>query len=483
MVKSLVLMALLAGSAAQAASLTAQLDRAAVALGEPLSLTLEARGLDLDALDLAPLEARFEVFARTRSRGTDSETLVLTLYPRIAGALPIPPLQIDSRRTPAIPLTVTDGSESVPQVRANWDLEPAAPRVNQPLRLTLAICDDGSLQWQRPALPTLAGRVVRALGEEEGDGKRDGEACTLHRFHWALLATRDGVASLSVPMLDASRFGQRLRFPGPSLSYEAAALPAWLPAHVPPVAPTIQAAALPARWPLRRPLSWRFEVSGGYSADGLKSLLELQLRESSALGVYPPLIEAITPDDQNLPLSRYAVTLFLQPRASGEVTLPTLRLPWYDVARGRMASTALAGGTLTVFDPRWALAGQVAGGLAVFLLLAGLIWQAGRMARWRLARRRGLRAIRQARDIAGLAQAVRQFSLTRQPAAPSLGEWRRRLARETGGCDVAGTVNVLEQQLFGQASSDVAALQQAFLHLLSRARPGMRDSGVGAIRA
>jgi hypothetical protein len=483
MVKSLVLMALLTGNVVHAASLTAQLDRAAVALGEPLSLTVQASGLNLDALDLKPLEAGFEVFARTRSRGTDSETLVLTLYPLIAGDEPIPALHLGSRRTAVLPLTVTDGSESVPRVSANWHLEPDAPLVNQPVRLTLAICDDGSLQWRRPTLPALAGRVVRILGEEEGEGTRDGEACTLHRFHWALLATREGDSSLSLPMLDASRFGQRLRFPGSSLRFVATALPAWLPAHVPPLEPSIQAGPLPARWPLGRPLDWRFEVSGGYSADGLKSLLELQLRESSALGLYPPLIEVITPGDQNSPLSHYAVTLFLKPRASGEITLPALHLPWYDQARGRMASMALTGGTLTVFDPRWELAGQVAGGLAVFLLLAGLIWQARRMARWRLARRRGLRAIRQARDVAGLAHAVRQFSLTGQPAAPSLGDWQRRLLRETGGCDVAGVVNLLERQLFGQSSPDVAALQQVFLQLLSRARPRMRDPRIGAIRA
>ncbi|MHB1186883.1 BatD family protein [Thiobacillus sp.] len=481
MVKPFLLMALLAGSAAHAASLTTQLDRSVVALGEPLSLTLQASSLDLDALDLAPLDARFEVFARTRSRGTDSETLVLTLYPRIAGTLPVPPLQLDTRRTSALPLTVTDGSETVPRVTANWVLEPALPRVNQPVRLTLAICDDGSLQWQRPPLPTQAGRVLRVLGEDEGDGERASEACALHRFHWALLATREGAATLSVPMLDASRFGQRLRFPGPSLNFEAAALPAWLPAHVPPVAPVIQADPLPARWPLQRPLSWRFEVAGGYSADGLKALLDLQLRESPALGVYPPLIEAIASDDPNSPLSHYAVTLFLQPRASGEITLPTLNLPWYDPVRGQLASHVLSGRSLAVFDPRWQRAGQVAGGLAGILLLAGLIWQIRRTARWRLARRRGLRAIRQARDIAELAQAVRQFSLMGQPAAPSLGEWQRRLARETA-CDVAGAVRLLEQQLFGQVSSNLVALQQSFLPVLSRAHPKMHYSRIGAIR-
>ena len=55
MVKALIL--LLAASAAHAASLTARLDNTAVALGEPVSLTVQARGLNLDALDLAPLGA------------------------------------------------------------------------------------------------------------------------------------------------------------------------------------------------------------------------------------------------------------------------------------------------------------------------------------------------------------------------------------------------------------------------------------------
>ena len=225
MVKPFLLMALLAGSAAHSASLTAQLDRTTVALGEPISLSVQASGLDLDTLDLAPLDMRFEVFARTRSRGADNDILVLTLYPRSTGVMPVPPLQLDTRRTAALPLTVTDGNETVPRVTANWMLEPVAPRVNQPVRLTLDICDDGSLQWQRPLLPTQAGRVLRVLGEDEGRGARAGEACTLHRFHWALLATREGVATLAVPMIDASRFGQRLRFPGPALNFEAAALP------------------------------------------------------------------------------------------------------------------------------------------------------------------------------------------------------------------------------------------------------------------
>lgn len=37
------------------------------------------------------------------------------------------------------------------------------------------------------------------------------------------------------------------------------------------------------------------------------------------------------------PLSSYRVTLYLQPHAAGRVTVPTLRLPWYDAGRGQVA--------------------------------------------------------------------------------------------------------------------------------------------------
>lgn len=476
MVRKLLFLALLSNVMAHAASLTAQLDKTAVTLGESVSLTLQAKGLSLDALglntlDITPITANFDVSARTLSRGTDSETLVLTLYSRRTGALNIPQLQLDTLRTAALVLKVVDGSDTVPRVTASWSLTPAAPLVNQPTRLTLAICDDGSLQWQRPPLPTSAGRLVRVLGEAEGESKRGDEACTLHQFHWSLIATQSGTALLGVPMLGATRFGQQLRFPGPAVSYQAQALPAWLPNNTPPVAPQVLAESLPSRWPLNRPLNWRFQVTGGYSAEGLKSLLELQLRESPELGVYPPLIEAATLDDPASPLSRYDVTLFFQPRKSGQLRLPVLQLPWYDVARGQLASTELKAKTLIVFNPRWKWVGKIGVGIAGMLLLGGLIWQAHRMIRWRIARRRGLHRIRQASSVDALAQAVRQFSLSDQPAAPSLGEWKHRLQQDALACDVAGAVNQLERQQFGQAAFALAELQQAFKQALVRTRP------------
>ena len=471
MVKPLLFAVLLASSGVNAATLSAQLDKPAVALGEPVSLTFLATGLSLDALDITPLTQHFDVFARTLSRGGDTETLVLTLYPRSSGALRIPSLQVHTLRTAALNLNVVEGSETVPRVTAQWSLEPAAPLVNQSARLTLAICDDGSLQWKRPLVPTFTGRLARELGEEEGEGRRDNEVCTLHEFYWSLIATQGGAASLQVPMLDATRFGQRLRFPGPKLDYQARSLPAWLPAHVPPVKPQLQLGSMPERWPLNRPLTWRFQVIGGYSAESLKTLLELQLRESPELGVYPPLIEPVVSDEAGSALTRLDVTLYFQPRQSGQLALPALHLPWYDAARGQLASTEIKPRALRVFDPRWNLLGQTAGILVGVLAMAGLFWRARRMIRWRLARRRGLHRIASANTVEELAQALRQFSLSGQAMAPSLGEWARRLQQETLAGDVGRAIERLQQQQFGQAAWGLSELQQAFLLVLARTRP------------
>ncbi|MDP1863895.1 MAG: hypothetical protein Q8K52_08320 [Thiobacillus sp.] len=471
MVSKLLFLALFSCGAVQAASLTARLDKPAITLGEPVRLTIEARSLSLDTLDITPITSSFDVAARTLSRGADQETLELTLYPRGVGALRVPPLQMQTQRTAALALQVADGSESIPRVTASWTLSPALPLVNQPTRLTLSICDDGSLLWQRPVLPTSTGHLVRALGEEEGEGMRGEEACTLHQFHWSLIATQSGPASLGAPMLNAGRFGHRLRFPGPIVAFQAHALPAWLPGTAPPVEPQVRIESLPARWPLNRPLSWRFQVTGGYSAEGLKTLLELQLHESPELGMYPPLIEVAAMDDSASPLFRYQVTLYFQPLRRGPLTLPVVHLPWYDATRGQLANTVLKTQSLIVFDPFWKQAAWVAGGLVSALLLGGLIWQARNMLRWRLARRRSLQRIRQAGSVDALVHAVRQFSLTGQPDAPSLGEWIQRLQQHAQIGDVAKAVAQLEQQQFGRAAYSLTELQQYFLQALAVTQP------------
>lgn len=446
----------------QAAGIKAQLDHATIALGEPLLLTLSqpTSGSSLESIDIAPLTADFEVHARTLNRSSDTETLALTLYPLRNGRLAIPALKTASVRSSPIDVTVLAAPAGSPAVRFSLETVPAQPIQRQPTRLTLEICDDGSLTWQRPALPARAGLHIRALGEEQLNVEHDGLPCTAHRFHWALILTSAGTLNLTLPMLEAGKFGQRLRFPSPPANIGVSPVPAWLPPEAAIGRPEIRLAPLPATWPVQRPLAWRIEVVGGYSETALKTLLQLQLAHT-AFNTYPPSIETLPNEDAKSPLPRLAATLTLLPQASGEFILPDLALPYFDPASQRLEALQLSPQKLTVYNPLHRQLRDFGIGLAglAAVLLAG--WQVQlRLARY-LARRRSLARIDQAADLSALIAAVKAYNpQAGTRSAATLGIWQARMTAKGDQNQIRELVATLEAAHYGQATTDLDSLKR-----------------------
>ncbi len=453
-------------------AVTLRAEPAELVLGELLTLTLESRDSPLEDIDLAPLKADFEVHARTLGRSGGQETLSLTLYPLRTGRLALPALAAGPSRTRPLAIRVLESSEAMPKVTMRVETDPPTPHVRQPTRLTLEICDDGSLEWKPPVLPTHAALHHRPLGEQQLDVERGGQRCTAHLYHWSVLATRAGEIALPLPMLEAVKFGRRLRLPAPPVSIPAAPVPAWLPLNVPVGRPAMQMAPLPATWPLDRPLAWRLTVTGGYSADGLKALLALQTQPHPALNVYPPASDALPAEDGRSPLTRLSATLYLLPSERGHLDLPELGLPYFDPASGRLERLSLTGPRVAVFDPlleklKWATAGL--GGLALLMAAA---YGLHRTLRWRLARRRGLADLAQATDIADLARRMRAFSLRPgQSAAQTLEIWQASMQSENRCEGLADLVASLEQARYGQRPLSLDALKARALGVLRRVRP------------
>lgn len=448
------------------------LDRPRIALGEPIILTLKARPGVLETLDLKPLAADFEIQARTLNRSEGEESLALTLYPLRPGHIVLPTLALPALGLRGRPPTVNVDaqSENVPKVRLALETEPARPVVRQPTRLTLEACDDGSLDWKRPLLPTREGMHLRPLGEQQMDVEREGERCTAHRWHWALLPTAAGRLDLAPPMLEAGKFGQRLRFPAPAARLDIRPVPAWLPAEAAVGRPRISAAPLPQTWPVERPLAWRIEIAGGYSADALRQLLALQLAGHPGFASYPPGVEMLKPESADVATPRLAVTLYAVPGQTGPFALPALGLPWFDPASGRLDSLALPGHSLEIVNPLHARLRQ--GGLVLLALgvLAILAHRAYRTVRWRLARRRGLKAIADAKDIPALIQAVRGFSLESGTSpAPTLGAWRERRSMEDEGLEAL--IAALEAAGYGGLLADLPTMKDQARKVLGRMSP------------
>jgi hypothetical protein len=470
-VKPLVaLLALLLSDTLPAAPLVKP-DRRELALGEPLSLSISGPAAALERLDTRPLSEQFLLQASTLSRSGGRAELSLTLYPRHTGRLTLPALDTPAGRTRSLPLRVTKSSTDTPRVLLRVEIDPVRPLEREATRLTIEACDDGSLLWERPVLPTHEGLDLRPQGEQQLEVSRDGMACTAHRWHWALWPTAAGRRDLALPWLKAGKFGRQLRFPPPDASIDIRPLPAWLPAEVAIGRPEVHVASLPAAWPVERPLAWRLEIGGGYGVAAMKRLLRLQLAPHPALNAYPPTVETQAAEDRNSPLTRLAVTLYLLPTQTGTLHVPDLRLPWFDPASGRMHSLRVPGSEMAVFSPMLASLQRWGMGLAVSALLALAGWRLQRAMVWRLARRRGLNTITRANTPAELASAMRGFSLhPRARPAATLGQWRAAMAREAYCDGLDELIRDVEQVCYGTGPAPEAPKLQA-LHRLALARP------------
>ncbi len=439
---------------------------ASVALGEPVALNIIARADLLEALDLASLEKDFEVRDRTQGSDGKEASLSLTLYPLRTGRIVLPGLGL-SMRAPTV--TVAEQSETVPKVRFLVETMPGQYHVREPMRLTIEACDDGSLMWQRPQLATQEGLFMRPLNQEQVEVERAGERCTAHRWHWSVLPTAAGETPLPLPMLEANKFGQRLRFPPPRVRLSALPVPNWLPLDAAIGRPEIAAAPLPAEWPLDRPLGWRVEISGGYSASALSNLLRLQFAHLPQFSGYQPAVEELA-GDSGVP--RYAVTIYAVFNERGETQLPDLVLPWYDPAGGLLQQAKLNGVNLKIVDPArqrllaWLLG--LLGSMAV-LVLGYLVW---RPLDWRLRRYRALAELKRVTDVSALARQLCAFSLRRKalPVA-TLGEWRQRMTREMEAPGLAELVTAVEAARFGEAEVKWDALLRQAVDCLAAARP------------
>lgn len=443
-----------------------KLEPSTIALGEPVTLTLTAKPGTLDKLDLTSVSMDFEIHSRTLGGDGKEESLVLTLYPLHTGRIALPDMGLH-RRPPV--LTVTQQSETTPSVRFRVETEPAQYHVRQSLRLTIEACDDGSLIWQRPQLATREGLFMRPLNEEQVDIERDGARCTAHRWHWALLPTVAGPVSLPLPMLEAGKFGQRLRFPPPLVQLDATPVPAWLPSDAAIGRPEVIAPTLPAQWPVGRPLIWRFEVTGSYSAEALKNLLRLQLANQPHFSDYAPGVEE-TGNDNGVP--RYALSLYPTFRESGDIKLPDLVLPWYDPATEKLQQLRVTGSHVHVFDPamqrlmNWLL------GLVMLMAACSIGYLLWRMLGWRLRRHRALADLERVADMDDLARLLCSFSLkSNGRQAATLGEWQQRMQKEIEMQGLSELTRTLEAALYGNGQTEFGRVLNQARQCLATARP------------
>ena len=366
----LVVILLMVGPVATAATVTAKLDRSSAIVGETVTLVLQTSDTDqsLDT-DLAVLQADFDVLNRrsetqmsfVNGRQTASVRLVITLEPKHQGNLLIPALKFPGASSSPVYLKVSAAPALAP-----GDAEPVFIEVTvhpetgpyyvlSQLSLMVRIFYQANLTEAaiKPPTPELAS--VRLLDEVPYQSDRNGERYRVLERRYAIFPERSGTLTIPAMQLSGRLIerpsdrlwqpkvrGRRVRVESAPLTLEISPRPAgstgdfWLPAR---------------RITLSQQISDSQELRVGepvtrtviMDAEGLEEnmLEEPAWQEVPATRIYPDQPQGISRDDGEWVLGHKEFRYAIVPEEPGELVLPEIRLDWWDTIADQQRTAVL----------------------------------------------------------------------------------------------------------------------------------------------
>lgn len=426
---------------AQQPLFSVSVDKHELVLGTALVVSIRTQGASapLDSLNLDALKPDFDVYTHSSSKQTDvikgktitSESATIILYPLHSGQLQLPAFQFDGKSSQPIAIKVLESGPDTPPVSFKTTLTPANPITRQVATLNLDIYDDGSLQWSSPKLATPAGTYIRELAPSQWETTVNGTVLTVHRLAWAVMPLNTGKMSINFPMLNAVKFGNRLRYAAPAFQFESSSAPRYLPVNVPIGKLSLSAQLPQTQLILNRPANWQLIVRGsGISVEGLAKLLPTMI-DSDTLHFYPPQLRLADESDKSLE-QIILVTLPFQPLQAGAIKLPEIALPYYNPATGEVESATLPPSPLTVINPLWRTAAVWGAVLLTFGSLAWTTYYGNKFYRRRRTRLASLQRIATATDPQQLIHALLAFDWGYGAIpARTLRTWQAALALQT----------------------------------------------------
>ena len=374
---TLAIILLMAFSVAQAAPVTAKLDRNSAVVGETVTLVLQTNDADqsLDT-DFSALQVDFDVLDRrsetqmsfVNGRQTASVRLVITLEPKHQGNLLIPALKFPGVSSNPVYLKVSEAP-----VLAPGDAEPVFIEVTvhpesgpyyvlSQVSLMVRIFYQSNLTEAAINPPTPTQASVRLLDEVPYQSDRNGERYRVLERRYAIFPERSGTLTIP-PMQLSGRLierpsdrlwqpqvrGRRVRVESEPLSLEISPRPAtytgdyWLPAR---------------RITLSQQISDNDKLHVGepvtrtviLDAMGLEEnmLEEPVWPEVPATRIYPDQPQGISRDDGDWVLGHKEFRYAIVPEEPGELILPEIHLDWWDTIANKQRTAVLPEHRVTV---------------------------------------------------------------------------------------------------------------------------------------
>ncbi|MEJ6816433.1 BatD family protein [Pseudomonas sp. LF-5] len=379
---ALLLPLLICTATAQAAELTASVDRSRLNSGETVELTLETNDVtQFGKPDLTPLEALFEVRGTRQVNqlntlnGDNRATTrwIITLLPKENGSVVIPPLQLGDVQSQPITVQVVESDtreekNNLDPVFIEASLDQSSVYVQAQAILTLRIYHSVSLYDDSSLTPLqIADARIEQLGdtrtyEKDINGVRHGVIemrYAIYPQHSGLLTIAPQIFSATLvdtqPAQDTTAQGPK---PGKLMRVSSSQIP--LTVKPKPLTYPVDAPWLPAR-SLSLSESWNPEPEHTQVGDSLTRSLTLRVEglassqlptlpgtEVNGLRRYPdqPVLSNQS-TDRGLVGSREEREA-LVPSRNGSIELPTVDVVWWNTFEDHLEHSSLPARTLQV---------------------------------------------------------------------------------------------------------------------------------------
>ncbi len=242
------------------------------------------------------------------------------------------------------------------EISINAHIDNPNPWLREEILLTVEVVDDRSIIEQNTAPWAPPGVSLRPLNPSEERVQTADGIRILRRQHWAIMPLYAGELKLQPPTIEARITGQgRVSLTPEAMLLNVRPLNPLLPADVPVSALQIKLAHPPEAVPRGRPFNVNLSIeSTGLSTRSLRRWLDENLRSMSDLRIYPPDIRLNNNIDPAKPLLQQAdIRLTFESQASGQLTLPSLVLPYVNSQDGNIQHTTLPIGTVRIEHPLW----------------------------------------------------------------------------------------------------------------------------------
>ncbi|SFG86353.1 BatD family protein [Neptunomonas qingdaonensis] len=365
------------------AAIKSSINHSLIEQGDSIRLSIDLENVDGDKIDLTPLEVDFEVLGRSQQSSTiirngqlnSSTTLVLTLLPKRAGDLQIPPISIDGEQTESHALRVSKVTQPTAVeggIEMLSTLSSQQPKVQQPL-----VYQTSLLLGRQIFNATLQGPEItagQALIEPLGDQRQyqqtlNGRQISVVEQAWLITPQQSGSLTISPARLigqiqtgrqSRSPFSggfsgfsdpgemRRIQIAAQGYQLEVEPIPAsftgntWLPAENLTLTDSWSSDQFMVGEPITRTITLHAEGVSRHQ------IAELALPDIDGIKQYASTPDVSQKYENDLLSSTLTLEVTLIPERAGQLILPELRIPWWDVKSNSEQTAILAARSIPV---------------------------------------------------------------------------------------------------------------------------------------